>query len=111
MKMLSGCVVVLFLHFLAASGVFAQSAHDGSTAASKGTVPTGTRTLRIAIVQMSSLDHDIDGNLKRATQFAEKAVRKAQSSSSIRSSCRQALISLSILGIQQNRAMARPSNG
>src|SRR5215469_11804260 len=71
--MRSGCVVVLFLYFLAASGVFAQSAHDGSTAASKNMVPTGTRTLRIAIIQMSSLDHDIDGNLKRATQFAEKA--------------------------------------
>jgi N-carbamoylputrescine amidase len=31
------------------------------------------RSLRIAIVQMQSRDHDIDGNLKRATTFAVKA--------------------------------------
>src|SRR5215471_213640 len=30
-------------------------------------------TLRIAVVQMKSLDHDIDGNLKQATTYAEKA--------------------------------------
>lgn len=68
-----GCLVALLLHCLAASGVFAQTAHDGSPAVSKEIVPTDTRTLRVAIVQMRSLDHDIDGNLKRATAFAEKA--------------------------------------
>src|SRR5262249_19339785 len=31
------------------------------------------RTLRIAVVQMKSLDHDIDGNLKQATTYADKA--------------------------------------
>src|SRR5262245_35049430 len=31
------------------------------------------RSLRIAVVQMSSVDHDIDANLKRATAFAEQA--------------------------------------
>src|SRR5262247_3016071 len=30
-------------------------------------------TLRIAVVQMKSLDHDIDGNLKQATTYADKA--------------------------------------
>src|SRR5499426_10381 len=30
-------------------------------------------TLRIAVVQMKSLDHDIDGNLKEATTYADKA--------------------------------------
>jgi N-carbamoylputrescine amidase len=32
--------------------------------------------LRIAVVQMQSGDHDIDGNLKRATAFAEAAAAK-----------------------------------
>ena len=36
-------------------------------------VPQVARSLRIAVVQMQSVDHDIDGNLKRATAFAEKA--------------------------------------
>ena len=58
--------------FLVALGVFAQQIRDDSAATSKG-VPSGTRTLRIAVVQMRSLNHDIDGNLKRATMFAEKA--------------------------------------
>jgi len=35
-----------------------------------------TRTLRIAVVQMPSVDHDIDANLKRATGFAEQAVNQ-----------------------------------
>src|SRR5262249_18103345 len=30
-------------------------------------------TLRIAVIQMKSLDHDIDGNLKQATTYANKA--------------------------------------
>ena len=34
------------------------------------------RTLRIAAVQMASFDHDIDGNLRRATAFAESAAAK-----------------------------------
>src|SRR5215475_10264011 len=35
-------------------------------------------TLRIAVVQMKSLDHDIDGNLKQATTYADKAAAGAQ---------------------------------
>lgn len=73
MKMRSGSRVVLLLSFLVALGVFAAPADNGSSASSKGVVPSGTRALRIAIVQMRSLDHDIDGNLKRATEFAEEA--------------------------------------
>ncbi|MBA0087413.1 MAG: carbon-nitrogen hydrolase family protein [Acidobacteria bacterium Pan2503] len=34
---------------------------------------SGARPLRIAIVQMKSLDHDIDGNLKQATKYADEA--------------------------------------
>jgi N-carbamoylputrescine amidase len=73
MKTQSISHVVRLLCFFVALGVPAEPAHNGSTATSKGVVPTGTRTLRIAIVQMRSLDHEIDGNLKRAAEFAEKA--------------------------------------
>jgi hypothetical protein len=38
------------------------------------TPKTKARSLRIAIVQMKSLDHDIDGNLRRATSYADQAV-------------------------------------
>ena len=34
------------------------------------------RSLRIAVVQMESHSHDIDGNLKRATTFAEEAAAR-----------------------------------
>ena len=71
--MRSRSVLLLSLYLFVALGVFAQTGHDGFPASSQGTVPTGARTLRIAIVQMRSLDHDIDGNLKRATEFAKKA--------------------------------------
>src|SRR6516164_3170180 len=36
----------------------------------------GARPLRIAIVQMKSLDHDIDGNLRQATAYAEEAAAR-----------------------------------
>jgi len=40
---------------------------------------SGARPLRLAIVQMKSLDHDIDGNLRQATTYAaEAAARGAQ---------------------------------
>jgi len=39
-----------------------------------GKIPkSGARPLRIAIVQVKSLDHDIDGNLRQATTYAEEA--------------------------------------
>src|SRR5258708_3445209 len=43
---------------------------------SPAVVPTDARTLRIAVVQMQSSDRDIDGNLKRASTFAETAAAK-----------------------------------
>jgi N-carbamoylputrescine amidase len=48
----------------------------GSQTTPTPAVTTGARTLRIAVVQMESLDHDIDGNLKRATTFAETAAAR-----------------------------------
>jgi N-carbamoylputrescine amidase len=37
------------------------------------TPKSSARPLRIAIVQMKSLDHDIDGNLRQATMYADEA--------------------------------------
>jgi len=34
---------------------------------------SGARPLRIAVIQMKSLDHNIDGNLRQATTYAEEA--------------------------------------
>src|SRR5215472_1944650 len=42
-----------------------------------GKIPkSGARPLRIGIVQMKSLDHDIDGNLRQATTYAEEAAAR-----------------------------------
>jgi len=45
--------------------------HAGSPPAA-----TNVRSLRIAIVQMQSVDHDVDANLKRATTLAEQAAAR-----------------------------------
>jgi len=37
---------------------------------------SGARPLRFAIVQMKSLDHDIDGNLRQATTYVEEAAAR-----------------------------------
>jgi predicted amidohydrolase len=47
-----------------------QSPSDGTTTKS------GPRTLRIAVVQMKSLDHDIDGNLRQAKKYADEAAAR-----------------------------------
>jgi N-carbamoylputrescine amidase len=44
-----------------------QDSHRGTTTKS------GARSFRIAVVQMKSLDHDVDGNLKQATAYADQA--------------------------------------
>src|SRR5215472_2731156 len=69
---LTTCLVIT------ATCAFAQGIpHSAPTAAGYEqppyTIPAAARSLRIAVVQMQSVDHDIDGNLKRATAFAEKA--------------------------------------
>src|SRR5262245_48135366 len=53
----------------------------GSTSQAQLQVPTRSaaateRTLRIAVIQMSSVDHDIDANLKRATALVEQAAKQ-----------------------------------
>jgi predicted amidohydrolase len=40
------------------------------------TTKSASRSLRIAVVQMRSLDHDIDGNLRQATTYAEEAAAR-----------------------------------
>jgi N-carbamoylputrescine amidase len=40
------------------------------------TAAAAERALRIAVVQMPSVDHDIDANLKRATTLAEQAAKQ-----------------------------------
>jgi N-carbamoylputrescine amidase len=49
---------------------------NGRAAETPAVVNAGARALRIAVVQMQSSDHDIDGNLKRASTFAEAAAAK-----------------------------------
>ena len=39
-------------------------------------LPAPTKKLRVAVVQMRSRDHDIEGNLQRATEFARQAAAK-----------------------------------
>jgi N-carbamoylputrescine amidase len=56
-------------------GVGAQPKEDSSPAQAVSKA-AGPRSLRIAIVQMQSISHDIDGNLKRATTFAETAASR-----------------------------------
>src|SRR5262245_23306941 len=41
-----------------------------------GATEPGVRSLRIAVVQMKSLDHDIDGNLRQATTHADEAAAR-----------------------------------
>jgi len=63
---------------IGATGAFAQGVLHGAPADTKADRPAHTssaaaKSLRIAVVQMKSSDHDIEGNLKRAGAFAEEA--------------------------------------
>jgi hypothetical protein len=73
---------------------------------------THAKTLRIAIVQMRSLDHNIDGNLTRATQFAEQA--QAEGATLVlypEFMPTGSYLSRRTHGIPPSRAMARPCSG
>lgn len=66
---------------LGPASALAKCNHSSASVGRKGgQSPTakssGARTLRIAVVQMYSLDHDIEGNLERATSFAEEAAAR-----------------------------------
>src|SRR5262252_6212471 len=67
--------------FIGATSAFAPGLRSSAHSAQFGnlsmySMTTSARPLRIAVVQMQSADHDIDGNLKRATVFAEKAAEQ-----------------------------------
>ena len=53
-----------------------ETAPNGQSSGRGTTTKSGTRTLRIAVVQMKSLDHDIDGNLRQATKYADEAAAR-----------------------------------
>ena len=67
-------LVVLILPCALASHLLSQGSPKDSKS-NPSQVP-GARTLRIAIVQMHSLNHDIDGNLQRATKFSEQGAAR-----------------------------------
>jgi N-carbamoylputrescine amidase len=63
--------VILFL-LLGSSGAV-EIPLNGKAPDLRKTTKSGARPLRIAVVQMKSLDHDIDGNLRQATTYADEA--------------------------------------
>ena len=65
MKILHFAVVLFATASMAWAQTGAQAPIAGASAA---------RSLRLAVVQMPSVDHDLDANLRRATGFAEQAV-------------------------------------
>jgi len=65
--------IALLIFVVVAANAFVQRPEIADTKHDPSQAETHARTLRIAIVQMRSLDHNIDGNLARATQFAEQA--------------------------------------
>jgi len=72
MKTSQYVMVLLLLGGSAAIGIpLNGQAHDGGA-----TTKSATRSLRIAVVQMKSLDHDTDGNLRNATTYAEEAAAR-----------------------------------
>lgn len=67
---MSRCVMILLL--LGGSGAV-EVPLNGQDPDYGKTTKSGARPLRIAVVQMKSLDHDIDGNLRQATTYADEA--------------------------------------
>jgi len=63
---------MLLLLVFGVSGV-TEAPLNGQVPGPGGAAKSGARSLRIAVVQMKSLDHDIDGNLKQATTYADEA--------------------------------------
>jgi N-carbamoylputrescine amidase len=63
---------VMILLLLGGSGVV-EIPLNGQHSDLGKTTKSGAMPLRIAVVQMKSLDHDIDGNLKQATKYADEA--------------------------------------
>ena len=72
MKMCLYVTMLLLLSGLGLVTIRLKGQSPGRGTATK----SGARTLRIAVVQMKSLDHDIDGNLVQATKYADEAAAR-----------------------------------
>ena len=71
MRMRTSLSVMIFL-LLGQSGVVEIPLNGQSPDPGK-TTTSGARPLRIAVVQMKSLNHDIEGNLRQAATYADEA--------------------------------------
>jgi len=67
------CLIALLLVGGSVAGEISLSGQDRDLGK---ITKSGARPLRIAIVQMRSLGHDIDGNLRQATTYAEEAAAR-----------------------------------
>ena len=65
----------IFLLLLGGSVAF-EIPLNGQTSATGKTTKSVARPLQIAVVQMKSVDHDIDANLRQATTYAEQAAAR-----------------------------------
>ena len=63
---------VMVILFFSGSGSIEISLHGRRPDSGSKTEP-GVRSLRIAVIQMKSLNHNIDGNLRQATKYADDA--------------------------------------
>ena len=72
MKMFLYVTMLLLLSGLGLVTIRLKGQSPGRGTATK----SGARTPRIAVVQMKSLDHDIDGNLVQATKYADEAAAR-----------------------------------
>ena len=72
MRMRMSLYVMILL--LVGGSVAVEIPLSGQDADPGKTTTPGARPLRIAVVQMKSLDHDIEGNLRQAATYADKAV-------------------------------------
>jgi len=71
MKMSLFVMVTLFFSGAGSTGIVLNGRRPDP-----GTTEPGVRSLRIAVIQMKSLDHDIDGNLRQATTYADDAAAR-----------------------------------
>src|SRR5215470_20311989 len=65
-------LLVMAILFFSGSGLIEIPVNGRRPDPGANTKP-GVRSLRIAMIQMKSLDHNIDGNLRQATKYADDA--------------------------------------
>ena len=72
MKMSLFVMVILFFSGAGSTGIPLNGRRLDPAAKTEA----AARSLRIAVIQMKSLDHDIDGNLRQATKYADDAAAR-----------------------------------